>query len=118
VEGLRPTSGRRGWWSARPEKVGTEFLFPGQREVFASWFSGEIRIPSGKILEFELHRIRHEKDNFLIFENGILKSKRTVYNVKDSADPGQRLDEGLGDPPEGLQDFLTRKMEEKAKGQK
>lgn len=34
------------------EKVGVDYLFPGQSEAFASWFTGEIRIPTGKLLKY------------------------------------------------------------------
>ncbi len=31
-----------------------EYLFPGQKEVFAGWFTGEIRIPVGEMLDYVL----------------------------------------------------------------
>ncbi len=105
------------------KEVGIDFLFPGQKEVFASWFSGEIRIPTGKMLEY-VHMdycSRYEKDNFLTFENGILITKRVVYNTKNADPtlllkrPDQGLDEGLGEPAEAVGDFLKRHIEEKAK---
>jgi hypothetical protein len=36
-------------------KVGLNYLYPGQKEVFANWFNGELRIPQGKMLEY-VHR--------------------------------------------------------------
>ena len=33
------------------EKVGLNYLFPNKKEVFADWFSGQIRIPN-RILKF------------------------------------------------------------------
>jgi hypothetical protein len=107
------------------EEVGIDFPFPGQKEVFASWFSGEIRIPTGKLLKY-VHMDYcsiYEKDNFLTFENGILKSKRIVYNTKDAGlsllqPPGQVLDEGLGEPAESAADSLKRLSEENARTKK
>ena len=33
------------------EKVGLEYLFPNKTEVFADWFSGDIRIPEGDLIQ-------------------------------------------------------------------
>ena len=34
------------------KEVGLDHLFPEQNEVFASWFSGEIRLPQGEMLNY------------------------------------------------------------------
>ena len=66
-----------------------DFLFPGQQEVFASWFTGTIRIPQGK----QINNIHagymsvYEEDLFLEFEAGVLKSSRTVENSKNPYPP-------------------------------
>jgi hypothetical protein len=63
-------------------EVGIDYLFPGQTHVFAEWFSGEIRVPRGRMLEY-IHagyETIYEKDMFLKFEKGILKSRRVVDN--------------------------------------
>lgn len=57
-------------------------LFPGQTRVFAEWFSGEIRIPTGEMLEY-IHAgyaSIYEKDLYLEFESGILISVREEDN--------------------------------------
>lgn len=59
-----------------------EDLFPGQTVVFAEWFSGEIRIPTGNMLEY-IHMgygSIYEKDIYLEFKNGHLISEREENN--------------------------------------
>jgi hypothetical protein len=66
-----------------------DFLFPGQKEVFASWFTGTIRIPQGKQLNY-IHAgymSVYEEDLFLEFEAGILKSTNIVDNRKNPFPP-------------------------------
>lgn len=66
----------------RSKAVGMDYLFPGYETVFAEWFSGEIRIPQGEILE-NVHMgysSTYEKDLFLEFESGVLINQRTVDN--------------------------------------
>lgn len=67
-------------------KVGVDYLFPAKNEVFADWFSGEIRIPTGKQLKY-IHlgyQSIFEKDIFLNFKDGILLSERIKENKLDS----------------------------------
>ncbi len=62
--------------------VGIEYLFPGQKEVFAQWFTGEIRIPIGEMLEY-VHMGYYsvfEKDLILEFQHGILISEKEIDN--------------------------------------
>ena len=62
------------------------YLFPEKDEVFADWFSGEIRIPTGKQLKY-IHlgyQSIFEKDIFLNFKDGILLSERIKENKLDS----------------------------------
>ena len=63
-------------------KVGLDYLFPGKKEVFAEWFTGEIRIPTGEMLTYVHmgYASVYEKDIFLQFENGRLINKRIVDN--------------------------------------
>lgn len=59
-----------------------EFLFPGKQEVFAEWFSGEIRVPKGQMLEY-IHagyESIFEEDLFLKFRKGELKVSLLVNN--------------------------------------
>jgi hypothetical protein len=62
--------------------VRMEYLFPDQKEVFAGWFSGEIRVPQGKLLKY-IHMgyaSTFEKDLFLDFKYGVLVGTRVVEN--------------------------------------
>ena len=64
-------------------KVDVNYLFPNKKEVFADWFSGQIRIPEGNLLK----KIRtgyasvFERDRILKFNKGILISDDVIYNV-------------------------------------
>jgi hypothetical protein len=60
------------------KQAGIEFIFPGQKEVFAWWFKGVIRIQVGRIPENILFRYNFidENDLLLEFEKGILLSSR------------------------------------------
>lgn len=62
-----------------------EQLFPGQKEVFAQWFTGEIRIPIGEMLEYVHmgYESRFEKEIILEFKNGVLTSERYIDNLKN-----------------------------------
>ena len=67
------------------KQVDLNYLFPNQTEVFASWYSGDIRIPEGELLE----RINvgyasiFEKDRILSFEKGILTNETVIDNTKE-----------------------------------
>ena len=66
------------------EKVDLNYLFPNKKEVFADWFSGQIRIPEGNLLK----KIRtgyasiFERDKILKFNKGIWISENIMYNAK------------------------------------
>ena len=68
-------------------EVGMDFLFPDQKEVFADWFTGEIRIPQGDLLEYVHggYDSTYEKDLFLDFKEGYLVSYKYVYNTLEQA---------------------------------
>lgn len=69
------------------EPVGIDVLFPNRQKVFAEWFSGEIRIPEGKMLHY-VHRgyeSIYEKDIFLDIHHGKLTGKREVENYNKVA---------------------------------
>ena len=59
-----------------------EHIFPGQKEVFAWWFNGEIRIPQGKLLSYVHmgYESIHKKDLFLMFKDGVLITTELVDN--------------------------------------
>ena len=65
------------------EKVDLNYLFPNKKEVFADWFSDQIRIPEGNLLK----KIRigyasvFERDKILKFNKGICISDNTINSV-------------------------------------
>ncbi len=63
-----------------------EDLFPNKTRVFAEWFSGDIRVPDGEMLEY-VHADYgsiYENDLFLKFENGLLVNYDFLKNIKPS----------------------------------
>jgi hypothetical protein len=56
-------------------------FFPNKTEVFAAWFTGDIRLETGKILKsFGRAGNLYEKHIFLSFENGILINTTVINN--------------------------------------
>ena len=66
------------------EKVDLNYLFPNKTEVFADWFSGNIRIPEGELLnKINLgYASVFEKDRILNIKEGILISETLKDNTK------------------------------------
>ena len=66
------------------EKVDLNYLFPNKTEVFADWFSGNIRIPEGELLEkINLgYASVFEKDRIVNIKEGILISETVKDNTK------------------------------------
>ena len=66
------------------EKVDLNYLFPNKIEVFAGWYSGDIRIPKGELLKkINLgYASVFEKDRILSFKEGILISETVKDNTK------------------------------------
>jgi len=68
------------------KKVDLNYLFPNKKEVFADWFSGQIKIPEGNLVK----KIRigyasvFERDKILKFNKGICISDNTINNVKNN----------------------------------
>lgn len=62
--------------------VDMNYLFPDQEKVFAEWFTGEIRIPYGEMLQYYHigYASVYEKELYLEFENGYLIGKREKDN--------------------------------------
>ena len=66
------------------EKVNLKYLFPNKTEVFADWFSGDIRIPEGDLLQ----KINigyasvFARDRVLNFNKGQLISETVKDNTK------------------------------------
>jgi len=68
------------------ETVGVNYFFPHQHKVFAGWFSGEIRMPLGKCLEYRHagYASIYEKDVFFRFDKGFFEGSRIVDNRKNT----------------------------------
>ena len=66
------------------KKVYLSYLFPNKTEVFANWFSGNIRIPEGELLnKINLgYASVFEKDRILNIKEGILISETLIDNTK------------------------------------
>ncbi len=60
-------------------------VFPDNNSaVFAEWFSGELRIPQGEMLEY-VHKgygSKYEKDLFLMIENGSVMKQHIMRNIR------------------------------------
>ena len=68
------------------EEAKLESIFPGFPDrVFAHWYSGTIRIPEGKLLDYVHmgYESVYERDVFLTFEKGVLVDKRIRVNAED-----------------------------------
>ena len=62
--------------------IDMNYFFPNQKIVFADWFSGELRIPEGKIVKY-IHmgyESLYEKDLLLKIENGNVVDRVVVKN--------------------------------------
>jgi hypothetical protein len=68
-------------------KLTLEALFPGCPErVFAHWFSGQVRLPQGNILEYVHagYASVYEADLFLGFEDGVLVREELKSNLPEA----------------------------------
>ncbi len=63
--------------------VGIDYLFPGQNKVFADWYSGEIRIPYGKMMQYvhQGYASLYEKELFLTVESGVIVDESEIDNT-------------------------------------
>ena len=53
------------------EQVDLNYLFPNETEVFANWYSGEIRIPEGELLKINVgYASVFEKRSFSYIQKG------------------------------------------------
>lgn len=66
----------------KDKQVDLNYLFPGKKEVFADWFSGEIRVPQGELLKYVHmgYQSIFEKDLILKFKKGVLIDERVIDN--------------------------------------
>jgi hypothetical protein len=65
------------------EDVDMNYLFPNEKEVFAEWFSDEIRIPQGRLIQYVHmgYESVYEKDLLIDFMNGRVISKIKLSNL-------------------------------------
>jgi hypothetical protein len=64
------------------KKENIEYVFPGKTEVFADWFTGDVKLASGKMLHY-VHAgfgSVFEEDIFLSFYKGVLVNERVEDN--------------------------------------
>jgi hypothetical protein len=65
------------------ESLKIEKVFPGKEApIFADWFTGELRIPQGEMLQYVhmFYQSRFESDLFLLVDNGIVLNEWVVDN--------------------------------------
>ena len=69
------------------KQVDLNYLFPNETEVFAEWYSGDIRIPEGELLKkINLgYASVFEKDRYLSFKEGVLISETVKKNKNPSS---------------------------------
>jgi hypothetical protein len=73
-------------------EVGLEALFPGYPDgVFAHWFTGELRCPSGALLNYVHggYESTYEIDTFFRVQRGVVLEERTVVNGQAKPDAPQ-----------------------------
>jgi hypothetical protein len=64
------------------EEVGPEALFPGQKApIPATWFTGKLRVPQGKVLRVGVPYPIHEKDLIITVEKGRVVRQEIVDNA-------------------------------------
>ena len=67
------------------KQVDLNYVFPGKKEVFADWYTGELQIPIGELLKYVHlgYESKYEKDLFLKFKDGVLISEREIDNREE-----------------------------------
>ena len=67
------------------KQVDLSYVFPETKEVFANWYTGEIRIPIGELLKYVHlgYESKFERDLFLKFKDGVLISEREIDNREE-----------------------------------
>ncbi|MEN5086607.1 hypothetical protein ABE426_09070 [Sphingobacterium faecium] len=61
--------------------VGLGYLFPNQKEVFAEWYSGEIKLGKGFVKsDYDNFETLYRKEIFLKFKDGVLIESKIVRN--------------------------------------
>src|SRR5665647_2017370 len=76
-------------WTDRGE-VGLPALFPGQKSpVAATWFTGKLRVPQGKILKPAVPHPIFEKYLMITVEKGRVVNQEVIDNPGGTRSPGQ-----------------------------
>jgi hypothetical protein len=77
-------------WTQQGE-VGLEGLFPGPKgRVVATWFTGKLRVPQGKVLKPGVgYRSVYEKDLMITVEKGRVVRQEIIDNTGQRQPPGQ-----------------------------
>ena len=67
------------------QKVGIDYLFPGEEIVFAKWFTGEIRIEIGELVRYVHggYSSVYEGDRRLVFKNGVLTNETIKWLTEE-----------------------------------
>ncbi len=67
------------------KQVDLSYVFPGKKEVFADWYTGELRVPIGELLKYVHlgYESKFERDLFLKLKDGVLISEREIDNRED-----------------------------------
>ena len=70
------------------KKVDLNYLFPNTTEVFAVWFSGDIRIPEGDMLQKNNigYASIFARDRILNFNKGMLIAETVIDNTKSKSE--------------------------------
>jgi len=98
-------------------KIDLNYIFPNEERVFASWFSGHIRLEIGELLKYVHlgYESIHEKDLVLTLENGVIVHEEefdnsNVENVQTAHSRLQTMDEQLTEI-EKMENRLMRLIE-------
>jgi hypothetical protein len=68
-------------WTGQGE-VGVGALFPGQKApIPATWFTGQLRVPQGKVLRVSVPQPIHERDLIITVEKGRVTKQEIVDNA-------------------------------------
>lgn len=67
----------------KTEEVGLDYFFPDQKQVFAEWFTGEIRVPLGELMHYVhmAYESIYESDLILHIEKGFVIKSTEIENV-------------------------------------
>lgn len=79
-------TGLTGWIQTSEEEskpIDINDLFPNKKKVFAQWFSGEIRVPVGRMIQYVHmgYESTYESDLLIEIRNGLVVSRIEISNV-------------------------------------